>query len=56
MTAYAYRRIMKGDRMPGLFEISRRVPIRSAVEDILLLTECSNPDEWEGQVQYLPLR
>lgn len=56
MTAHAYRRVMKGDRMPGLFEISRHVPIRSAVEDILLLTECSNPDEWEGQVQYLPLR
>jgi hypothetical protein len=47
---------MKGDRMPGVFEISRRVPIRSAVEDIVLLTECSNPGEWEGQVRYLPLR
>jgi hypothetical protein len=37
------------------FEISRRVPIRSAVEDILLITECSNPGEWEAQVRYLPL-
>jgi len=26
------------------------------VDDILLLTECSNPGEWEGQVRYLPLR
>ena len=56
ITAHAYRRVMKGDRMPGVFEISRRVPIRLAVEDIVLLTECSNPGEWEGQVRYLPLR
>ena len=56
ITAHAYRRVMKGDRMPGVFEISRRVPIRSAVADILLLTECSNDGEWEGQVRYLPLR
>jgi hypothetical protein len=47
---------MKGDRMPGLFEVSRYVPVRAAVEDILLLTKCSLPDEWEGQVRYLPLR
>lgn len=56
LTGHAYRRVMKGDRMPGVFEVSRRVPIRSAVDDILLLTECSNPGEWEGQVRYLPLR
>jgi hypothetical protein len=56
ITAHAYRRVMKGDRMPGVFEISRRIPIRSAVEDIVLLTECSSPGEWEGQVRYLPLR
>lgn len=45
VTAHAYRRVMKGDRMTGVFEISRRVRIRSAVEDVLLLTECSNPEE-----------
>jgi hypothetical protein len=56
ITAYAYRRIMKGEPMPGVFEVSRRFPIRGAVEDIILLSECSNPGEWEGQVRYLPLR
>ena len=47
---------MNGDAMPGVFEVSRRVTVRSAVEDILLLSECSRPGEWEGQVLYLPLR
>lgn len=42
--------------MPGVFEVSRRVTVRSAAEDVLLVSECSNPGEWEGQVRYLPLR
>jgi hypothetical protein len=42
--------------MPGVFEISRAVPIGVAIEDILLLAECSLEGEWEGQVAYLPLR
>ena len=56
VTAEAYRRVMNGARMPGVFEVGRDVPIRTAVEDIGLLTECSYTREWEGQVQYLPLR
>ena len=56
ITAHAYRRVMKGGAMPRVFEISRRVTVRSAVEDLILLSECSNPGEWEGQVRYLPLR
>jgi hypothetical protein len=56
ITAYAYDRVRKGDPMPGVFEVSRDVPILVGVEDILLISECSHPDEGEGQVRYLPLR
>ena len=56
ITAHAYRRVMKGEPMPGVFEVSRKVTVRSAVADIILLSECSNAGEWEGQVRYLPLR
>jgi hypothetical protein len=56
ITAYAYDRVRSGDRMPGVFEVSRDVPILISVEDILLISECSRPEEWEGQVRYLPLR
>ncbi len=55
ITKYAYERVKAGLPMPGVFEVSREVPIRKAVEDILLIVECSWPDEWEGQVRYLPL-
>ena len=40
----------------GLFEVSRGVPVGRAIEDRLLIAECSLPGEWEGQVRYLPLR
>lgn len=56
MTAYAYRRVAGGEYMPGVFEVSRSVPVAAVIEDILLLSECSNEGEWKGQVRYLPLR
>jgi predicted nuclease of predicted toxin-antitoxin system len=39
-----------------LFEIGRKVAIGLAIEEILLIAECSLPGEWEGQVRFLPLR
>jgi hypothetical protein len=55
MTRYAYERVQAGQSMPGLFEVGRSVPISRAIEDILLIAECSMEGEWEGQVRYLPL-
>lgn len=56
ITRYAYERVQAGKPMPGVFEVSRTVPIGVAIEDILLLAECSEEGEWESQVRYLPLR
>ncbi|MFC1463879.1 MAG: DUF5615 family PIN-like protein [Candidatus Brachytrichaceae bacterium NZ_4S206] len=56
ITRYAYERVQAGKRMPGVFDVSRKVPIGIAIEDILLVAECSLEGEWEGQVRYLPLR
>ncbi len=42
--------------MPSVFDVSREVPIGTAIEDILLLAECSLAGEWEGQIRYLLLR
>jgi hypothetical protein len=55
MTKYAYERIEAGHSMPGVFAVSRAVPVRTAIENILILAECSLEGEWEGQVRYLPL-
>jgi len=56
ISRYAYKRIDADLPMPGVFEVSRRVPIGVAIEDILLLAEYSHEGEWEGQVRYLPMR
>ena len=56
MTHHAYERVRAGMSMPGIFEVSRDIPVGSVIEDILLLAEYSLDREWEGQVQYLPLR
>jgi Domain of unknown function (DUF5615) len=56
MTTFAYQRIQAGLSMPGLFEVSRRVPVGVAIEEIILIAECSIDGEWEGQVRFLPLR
>jgi hypothetical protein len=56
MTYHAYERVRAGLPMPGVFEVSRRVGIGQAIDDILLVAGCSQDGEWEGQVRYLPLR
>ena len=56
ITHHAYNRVREGARMPGVFEVSRGLPIGTVIDDILLLAECSLESEWEGQVRYLPLR
>jgi hypothetical protein len=56
ITRYAYDRVREGKRMPGVFEVGRHVPIATAIDDIILLAECSLDNEWEDQVRYLPLR
>jgi hypothetical protein len=55
MTQYVYERIEAGRSMPGVFVCSQDVPIGRAIEDLLILAECSSDGEWEGQIRYLPL-
>ena len=56
MITFAYQRIEAGLSMPGLFEVSRKVAIGLAIEEIILIAECSIEGEWEGQVRFLPLK
>lgn len=56
MTHHARNRVDAGLPMPGVFEVSRLVPKGVVIEEIRIVAECSRDDEWEGQVQYLPLR
>lgn len=55
ITRYAYERVQAGQQMPGVFEVTRAASVGRAIDDILLLVECSFDGEWEGQIRYLPL-
>ena len=53
---YAYDRVLRGLPMPGVVQVHRTLPLTACIEQILLMDECGEPGEWEGQVVYLPLR
>ncbi|MCI0488762.1 MAG: DUF5615 family PIN-like protein [Blastocatellia bacterium] len=55
MSVHAYERIANGLLMPGVFEMSQSLPIGKAIEELIVLAECSLEGEWEGQVRFLPL-
>ncbi len=51
----AYQRASEGQHMPGVFAIPWNVSWRQAIEDVLILAVASLPNEWEGQIVFLPL-
>jgi hypothetical protein len=55
MIRHAADRVASGMTMPGVIEVGGRVSIGAAIDDILLLVECSHEGEWEGRVLFLPL-
>lgn len=54
ITRYAYDRLRQGLEMPGVFEVHDTAPIGRVIEDLLLVVESSEADDWNGQVVYLP--
>lgn len=55
MTAHAATRVRAGLAVPGLFAVSQSLAIGKAIEEVVILAECSVEGEWNGQVRYLPL-
>ena len=55
LAKHAFDRIAAGQPMPGVFEVKSVAPVGLAIDDLVLLAECSVDGEWEGQVRFLPL-
>lgn len=51
----AYARVAAGQPMPGVFAIPDRLPIGSAIEELLTLAEDSDHEEWRDCVWFLPI-
>lgn len=56
MRGFAIERILAEKAMPGLIEIGQYYPIGQAIEEIVIIAECSRPSEWENQIIRLGLR
>ena len=55
MTAAAYARIARGDPMPGVIIVPQSLSLANALDDLLLIAQCSVASDWENQVRFLPL-
>ncbi len=55
MPDFAYDRIVVGQQMPGVFVLNDRMAIQQAIEELLLIDECSDLEERSNLVVYLPL-
>lgn len=55
MPNFAYKRLSRREKMSGLFVINNQIPIRQAIDELLILANCSEQTEWKGVILYLPL-
>jgi predicted nuclease of predicted toxin-antitoxin system len=52
---FAYERVTAGQSMPEVFVVNDRLPVGRAIDELLMVDDCSEQSEWEGRVLYLPL-
>ena len=55
MPDHAYLRLAAGEAMAGVFVLSDRLPVGRAIQELLMMNECSEQAEWVGVVVHLPL-
>jgi len=55
MPYHAADRIAKGEPVSGIIIVSRRLPLSQVINDLEIIVSCSNMDEWENVLKYLPL-
>jgi hypothetical protein len=56
MTRFAYERVDREEAMPGVIEVLARAAIGEVVEDLVLVVQCSEPEDLRDRVLYVPLR
>lgn len=56
MRSFAYERMAAGLSMAGLIQIQKSAPVGKVIDDLLLVAECTQQEEWEGRIEVLPLK
>ena len=55
MTPFAWERVAQARPLAGLIEVPATLPIGQAIEEILIILECTSEDELEDQIWHVPL-
>jgi hypothetical protein len=55
MNGLAYERVDAGLPMAGVCQVPRWLSAGRAIEDLLIVAECSSEQDWVLQIHYLPL-
>jgi predicted nuclease of predicted toxin-antitoxin system len=54
MIGFAYERVGQGLPMPGLFVLRPRATIGDVIDALFVAEQCSEQEEWQDRVQFLP--
>jgi hypothetical protein len=55
MVGFAWDRVKRGLRMPGLLALKPKTGIGEAIDELALIAECLAPEECENFVRFVPL-
>ena len=55
LVGLAHRRVRLAEPMAGVIPVPHSLSIGRAIDDLLLMIECTSQEEWESHVEYLPL-
>jgi hypothetical protein len=55
LVGFTYERVARGELMCGVIAVAGQCPIGRAVEDLLLLFECTDDDAWDGRLYFVPI-
>ncbi len=55
MPSHASDRIAGSETVAGVVIVSRRLPVSQVINDLEVIVSCSDVDEWENVIKYLPL-
>jgi hypothetical protein len=53
---FAFERVIAGLGMPGVFLAAKALPMAVVIDELALIAEASDSEDWVDQVVYLPLR
>jgi Domain of unknown function (DUF5615) len=56
MPGFVYERIKAGLNVPRVIEVHYDTPIGQAIDDLEILIGAGNPEDFENQVKYIPMR